>query len=273
MKATNKAAAIVSTVGFLMGGGLVAATSASSAVPTAIAQNQSTALSISRDSARQVAVRHIERRTGQQARATGSGRENDNGAQWEIEVTTRNGREFDVYVNSRGKVVKVLRKGKSKPWKPNNSSPRANTSRAKAKRVAVRHIERRTGQQARATWSGRENDNGAQWEIEVTTGNGREFDVYVSSRGKVVKVVRNGGPKKSKPAPSPTRSPATDGSRESAKQIAVAHMQREFGMGARVTWSGREDDFGAQWEIEVTLADGREFDVYVNSAGEVVRVR
>ena len=50
-------------------------------------------------------------------------------------------------------------------------------------------------------------------------------------------------------------------------------MQREFGMGARVTWSGREDDFGAQWEIEVTLADGREFDVYVNSAGEVVRVR
>ena len=68
------------------------------------------------------------------------------------------------------KVVKVLRKGKSKPWKPNNSSPRANTSRAKAKRVAVRHIERRTGQQARATWSGRENDNGAQWEIEVTTG-------------------------------------------------------------------------------------------------------
>jgi hypothetical protein len=154
-----------------------------------------------------------------------------------------------------------------------NQSAALSISRDSARQVAVRHIERRTGQQARATWSGRENDNGAQWEIEVTTRNGREFDVYVSSRGKVVKVVRKSGPKKSKPAPSPTRSPATDGSRESARQIAVAHMQREFGMGARATWSGREDDFGAQWEIEVTLADGREFDVYVNSAGEVVRVR
>ena len=115
--------------------------------------------------------------------------------------------------------------------------------------------------------------NGAQWEIEVTAGNGREFDVYVNSRGTVVKVLRKGNSRSLQPAPAPTSSPVTDGSRESAKQIAVAYMQREFGMAARATWSGREDDFGARWEIEVTLADGREFDVYMNSAGQVVRVR
>lgn len=192
MRKRSKAAALVSTAGLLIGGGLVAATSATSAVAASVAENERTELSISRDSAREAAVRHIERRTGQAARATWSGRENDNGAQWEIEVTTRNGREFDVYVNSRGTVVKVLRKGNSRSVKP---------------------------------------------------------------------------------APSPTSSPVTDGSRESAKQVAVAYMQREFGMGARATWSGREDDFGAQWEIEVTLTDGREFDVYVSSVGQVVRVR
>ena len=273
MRKRIKAAMTVSTAGLLIGGGLVAANSAASFGAASAAGNERTKLSISRDSASEAAVRHIERRTGQAARATWSGREDDNGAQWEIEVTTRNGREFDVYVNSRGTVVKVLRKGDSEPWKPNNSSSRANSSRSKAKQVAVRHIERRTGQAARATWSGREDDNGAQWEIEVTTRNGREFDVYVNSRGTVVKVLRKGNSRSLQPAPAPTSSPVTDGSRESAKQIAVAYMQREFGMAARATWSGREDDFGAQWEIEVTLADGREFDVYVNSAGQVVRVR
>jgi hypothetical protein len=33
----------------------------------------------------------------------------------------------------------------------------------------------------------------------------------------------------------------------------------------------REDDFGAAWEVEVSTPEG-EYDVYVNAAGDVVRV-
>lgn len=68
----------------------------------------------------------------------------------------------------------------------------AAVSRARAERIARRHVERRFGQRARVTDSGREDDYGARWEVEVTRADGVEFDVYVSARGNVVRVVRGG---------------------------------------------------------------------------------
>ena len=70
-------------------------------------------------------------------------------------------------------------------------SERSVTAR-QAARIADRTIERRTGKSARVTDIGREDDYGAQWEVEVTLRNGREFDVYVNRNGRVVKVKENG---------------------------------------------------------------------------------
>lgn len=54
-------------------------------------------------------------------------------------------------------------------------------------------------------------------------------------------------------------------SREQAEQAALAAVGE-----GRVTWSGREDDRGAAWEIEVTRPDGSEVDVLIDAAGNVV---
>lgn len=40
----------------------------------------------------------------------------------------------------------------------------------------------------------------------------------------------------------------------------------------RATWSGREDDHGAAWEIEITRPDGSEVDVLVAADGSIVRI-
>lgn len=66
---------------------------------------------VSASQASRIAKRTIERRTGKSARVTDIGREDDWGARWEVEVTVRSGREFDVYVNRNGRVVKVKAKG------------------------------------------------------------------------------------------------------------------------------------------------------------------
>lgn len=66
----------------------------------------------------------------------------------------------------------------------------ATTTLSRAKTIADRHIERRFGQPARVTDSGPEGDFGARWEIEVARADGVEFDVYVTARGKVVRVIR-----------------------------------------------------------------------------------
>lgn len=50
-----------------------------------------------------------------------------------------------------------------------------------------------------------------------------------------------------------------------AERAALAHVGE-----GRVTWVSPEDDYGAAWEIEVTLPDGREVDVYVDASGQVV---
>jgi hypothetical protein len=50
-----------------------------------------------------------------------------------------------------------------------------------------------------------------------------------------------------------------------AERAALAYLGE-----GRVTWVSQEDDYGAAWEIEVTLPDGREVDVYVDATGQVV---
>lgn len=53
--------------------------------------------------------------------------------------------------------------------------------------------------------------------------------------------------------------------RAAAERAALAYLGE-----GRVTWVSQEDDDGAVWEIEVTLPNGREVDVYVDAAGQVV---
>jgi hypothetical protein len=53
-----------------------------------------------------------------------------------------------------------------------------------------------------------------------------------------------------------------------AEQAALAYL----GQG-RVTWVTPEDDRGAAWEVEVTLPNGREVDVLVDAAGQVIAAR
>jgi hypothetical protein len=54
-------------------------------------------------------------------------------------------------------------------------------------------------------------------------------------------------------------------SRQQAQRAALAAVGE-----GRVTWSGREDDRGAAWEIEVTRPDGSEVDVLIAADGSVV---
>jgi hypothetical protein len=60
--------------------------------------------------------------------------------------------------------------------------------------------------------------------------------------------------------------------RQEAGRIAREAIALRTGKTARVTWIGREDDFGARWEVEVTIRGGKEFDVYIDKFGKIVRV-
>ena len=151
--------------------------------------------SVSKQQAGRIADRAIERRTGKSARVTGIGREDDYGAQWEVEVTLQNGREFDVYVNRSGRVVKVISKGRdwrSGPAKANQDSVGSAATSSAATATALAHIEQLTGQSARVTGIDREDDYGARWEVEVTLANGFEYDVYVGPDGQVIRAEENG---------------------------------------------------------------------------------
>jgi hypothetical protein len=75
----------------------------------------------------------------------------------------------------------------------------------------------------------------------------------------------------SEPAPVPrstdTTASGSDGvvARAAAERAALAYVGE-----GRVTWVSQEDDYGAVWEIEVTLPNGHEVDVYIDAAGRVV---
>jgi len=234
---------------------------------------------VSRQRAARIADRAIERRTGKKARVTGIGREDDWGAQWEVEVTLRNGREFDVYVNRRGRVVKVIRKGFSSRTAPQRAGQGAagiTADRDQAAAAALARVEQMTGQSARVTGIESEDDYGARWEVEVTLANGFEYDVYVNGAGEVIRVEANGFDDDEGDRDEDDWTPPGDGAgssdRDQAAAAALARVEQMTGQSARVTGIESEDDYGARWEVEVTLANGFEYDVYVNGAGEVIRV-
>ena len=146
-------------------------------------------------------------------------------------------------------------------------------SQQRAARIAERTIERRTGKSARVTDIGREDDYGAQWEVEVTLRNGREFDVYVNRSGRVVKVISKGRDWRDGPARANQDSVGPAATSSAAAATALAHIEQLTGQSARVTGVEREDDYGARWEVEVTLANGFEYDVYIGAGGEVIRTK
>ena len=146
-------------------------------------------------------------------------------------------------------------------------------SRQRAARIADRTIERRTGKSARVTGIGREDDFGAQWEVEVTLRNGREFDVYVNRAGRVIRVINKGFDWRSRSNPMGRNAVASVPSSSAAAAAALARIEQMTGQNARVTGVEREDDYGARWEVEVTLANEFEYDVYVGADGQVIRVK
>jgi uncharacterized membrane protein YkoI len=118
--------------------------------------------------------------------------------------------------------------------------------------------------EGRVTWSGPEDDRGAAWEIEVTRPDGTEVDVLVAADGSIVgQIDKLGEDDVVDPGPPEGASdPVTRGQAEAAALAAVGE--------GRVTWSGREDERGAMWEIEVTRPDGTEIDVLIDAQGRVV---
>lgn len=118
--------------------------------------------------------------------------------------------------------------------------------------------------EGRVTWSGPEDDRGAAWEIEITRPDGSEVDVLVAADGSIVKVVEKfgQGPPAAGAGPAPSSGVV---SQEEAEQAALAAVGE-----GRVTWSGREDERGAAWEIEITRPDGSEIDVLVAADGSII---
>jgi uncharacterized membrane protein YkoI len=168
-----------------------AAREKTSAVPEAFRQLALSGMferAVGRQQAARIAKRTIQKRTGKAARVTGVEREDDFGARWEVEVTLRQGREFDVYVNRSGRIVKIIQKGRGTPGTDPGTNPGTNISKEEASAVALAHIEKLTGSQARVTGVGPEDDYGARWEVEVTRADGFEYDVYIDSNGRVIRV-------------------------------------------------------------------------------------
>lgn len=67
-------------------------------------------------------------------------------------------------------------------------------------------------------------------------------------------------------------SPSGRSDQSEASSAALESVERQTGQRATVTDIGREEDFGARWEVEVTRDDGFEYDVYVDEGGTVIRV-
>lgn len=149
-------------------------------------------------------------------------------------------------------------------------------SKERAGEIAVAHLG-----EGRVTWSGKEDDRGALWEIEVTRPGGTETDVLVDAQGNVVHTVRKGGGEAAsepdaggagerRQAPEPVAEPAPEPQTVDSKQaaeIAASHV------GGTVDSVQREadGDYGAAWDVDVYSPEG-EYTIYVSEFGEVVRV-
>jgi hypothetical protein len=101
------------------------------------------------------------------------------------------------FLESKAAPDEIIMDSRSSPRDPEHGSPeafRAPVSRQQAARIARQAIERQTGARARVTGISREDDHGATWEVEVTLRGGREeFDVYVGSAGRIVKILQDAG--------------------------------------------------------------------------------
>lgn len=140
------------------------------------------------------------------------------------------------------------------------ADPSGTVSRGAAEATALAAVG-----EGRVTWSGPEDDRGAAWEVEITRPDGSEVDVLVAADGTVVKQIEKFG---SGPATSGPGTPPAGGtvvSLQEAERAALAAVGE-----GRVTWSGREDERGAAWEIEITRPDGSEIDVLVAADGSIV---
>lgn len=142
--------------------------------------------------------------------------------------------------------------------------------------IARAHLESSGITNATLVYSYSDLDDGIPvWSIEFRY-DGRDLAFYVEqATGDLLKYpssanhnTRNyenndndGGNTSSTPVPAS----GTGVSQAEAEAIALAYM----GDG-RVTWVEREDDHGAMWEVEVTLPNGSEVDVYVAANGTVV---
>ena len=146
-------------------------------------------------------------------------------------------------------------------------------SRERAGEIAVEHLGG-----GEVTWTGREDDHGALWEIEVTGNDGTESDVFVAANGNVTHVGGGGQdsdagsgsaggeqqPQQQQPAPEPQPQNITA---QQAGEIAASHV------GGTADTVNREPDgdYGAAWDVDVYSPEG-EYTIYVSATGEVVRV-
>lgn len=158
----------------------------------------------------------------------------------------------------------------------------AEVDREQAAGIAVEHL----GGEGEATWISRESAYGALWEVEVTTPNGRETDVYVAADGSVTHVsggsqgrsqggsqadgsgdAQNDGQDNNRDAASEPADPGQTINARQAGEIAAAHV------GGTVDTVHRErgGDHGAAWDVDVYSDEG-EYIIYVSATGEVVHV-
>jgi len=142
-------------------------------------------------------------------------------------------------------------------------------SQEEAGEIAVAHLGG-----GEVTWTSREDDHGALWEIEVTGSDGSESNVYVNAAGDVTHVSGPGQSAGSGGGQQPGQQPEQQaGSAPAQPQPVDAQRAGEIAaghVGGTVSEVYREDDYGAAWEVAVYAAEG-EYDVYVNSAGDVIR--
>lgn len=230
---------------------------------------------VTRQRAASVALSHVRRIEGPNnsrgIRVTWIGREDDYGAWWEVEVTVPRRRiEYDVYVNRSGRVVRVVRNRDRMAARSHLESqgPAANLVRVRA--TAVEHVQQLTGQtNARVTGFEREDDYGAQWEVEVTLPNGVEYNVYMTRDGRIIRAVVNGSGQTSSTGLSQGLRPT---GRDQAAATAVAHIQQATGQSkAQAADTQYENRHGAWWRVTVTLPSGVGYEVYVAQNGQVVR--
>ncbi len=179
----------------LMAGGIGLATSSAEPSGGQTQAGQAAAMDrpVGQKQAARIADRTIERRTGRSARVTGASAENDFGARWEVEVTLDNGREFDVYVNARGKVVKVMKKGRGGSNTLTAGARQATDSASldwmAAGTAAQDAVQVETGQPAQVTGLEREDDGEALWEVELEgTDGATEFEVLLDAEGNVLEI-------------------------------------------------------------------------------------